>query len=101
VTISVALAVASARTTGLRGEPLSIRGTLRHGASDAPLAGRPVELLLRPPDSKDLIILGETVSAADGSFVLHTTVPLAAAVGRYRVVAYSPPDKTYQAGWSN
>jgi hypothetical protein len=59
-----------------------------------------VELLLRKPGETDLIILGETVSDRAGRYRLVTTVPLAAAVGTYRVVAYSPADKRHQAGWS-
>ena len=93
------LAVGTASTTGLRGEPLTITGTITN-AQGIPLAGRPVELLLKKPGSKDLIILGETVSTAGGRYRLETTIPLAAAVGTYRVVAYSPADKRHQAGWS-
>lgn len=101
VSEAVQLRVVAAVTSGLRGDPLHIRGLLSLRAGDAPLAGRPVELLLQPPGSKDLIILGETISGPDGSFALSTTVPLAAAVGTYRVVAYSPADRTFQAGWSD
>jgi uncharacterized membrane protein len=95
----VSLAVTTAQTTGLRGDALTIRGTITN-VGGAPLAGRPVELLLRKPGNKDLIILGETVSNASGQYKLVTTIPLAAAVGTYRVVAYSPADKRHQASWS-
>jgi hypothetical protein len=77
-----------------------VRGRITHGRTGAPLARRPVELLLRKPGSVDLIILGETVSQSDGGFILVTTVPLATRVGTYQVVAYSPADKEHQAGWS-
>ncbi|MFH2007333.1 MAG: transglutaminase domain-containing protein [bacterium] len=97
--VAVRLAVAGADTTGLRGDPLTITGTVTN-AQGEPLAGRPVELLLRRPGNKDLIILGETVSNARGGFTLVTTIPLAAGVGTHRVVAFSAADKTHQAGWS-
>ncbi len=99
-TTPVALQVEAAVSSGLRGEPLTVRGRITHGRTGAPLARRPVELLLRKPGSKDLIILGETVSQPDGGFTLVTTVPLATRVGTYQVVAYSPADKQHQAGWS-
>jgi hypothetical protein len=99
-TVPVSIAVISARTTGLRGEPLIVTGRITHGQTGLALGKRPVEVLLRKPDSRDLIILGETITAADGSFKLQTTIPLATSVGVYRVVAYSPADRTYQAGWS-
>jgi len=97
--VVVSLAVTAAQTTGLRGDPMTIHGTLTD-AQGNPLVGRPVELLLRKPGSKDLIILGETVTSSGGRYTLVTTIPLAAAVGTYRVVAYSPSDKKHQAGWS-
>ncbi len=98
--VAVLLSVESARTTGLRGDPLTVLGTVSN-ASGAPLAGRPVELLLRRPGSKSLVILGETISGHHGRFKLVTTIPLAAQVGTYQVVAYSPADRRHQAGWSN
>lgn len=100
MTKPVTLTVTSAVTSGLRGQPLIIRGRITHGESGSPLARRPVELLLQAPGTKDLIILGEAVSGPNGGFDLNTTVPLAASVGTYRVVAYSPADKEHQAGWS-
>jgi len=96
----VALVVSQAVTSGLRGQPLTVRGSISHGVTFTPLAGKPVEILLEAPGAKDLIILGETVSGQDGGFILNTTVPLAASVGTYRVVAYSPADKDHQASWS-
>jgi transglutaminase-like putative cysteine protease len=97
--VVVSLAVSTASTSGLRGEPMTIRGTITD-ARGTPLVGRPVELLLRKPGSKDLIILGETVSTSGGRYKLVTTIPLAAAVGIYSVVAYSPADKKHQSSWS-
>jgi len=97
--VVVSLTVATAQTSGLRGDPMTIRGIITD-SQGVPLVGRPVELLLRRPGSKDLIILGETVSKAGGQYTLKTTIPLAAAVGTYRVVAYSSADKKHQAGWS-
>ncbi len=97
--VVVSLAVSTANTSGLRGDPMTIRGSISD-AQGTPMVGRPVELLLRRPGSKDLIILGETVSTAGGQFKLVTTIPLAAAVGTYHVVAYSPANKTHQSSWS-
>lgn len=97
--VMVSLGVTQAQTSGLRGDPLTISGIITD-SQGTPLVGRPVELLLRRPGSKDLVILGETVSTAGGRYRLVTTIPLAAAVGTYRVVAYSPADKKHQAGWS-
>ncbi len=98
--VVVSLAVSTAQTSGLRGDPLTIRGTITN-SQGVPLVGRPVELLLRKPGSKDMVILGETVSTAGGQYKLVTTIPLAAAVGTYRVVAYSPADRKHQASWSD
>ena len=96
---AVQLWVGTAKTTGMRGDALVVTGRLsiKGGAG---LEGRSVELLLRKPGSKDLIILGETVSGVGGRFRLETTVPVASAVGVYRVVAYTAEDKTYHASWS-
>ncbi len=97
--VVVSLAVSTAHTSGLRGDPMTIRGSITD-ARGVPLVGRPVEILLRKPGSKDLIILGETVSTTGGHYKLVTTIPLAAAVGTYQVVAYSPADKKHQSSWS-
>ncbi|MDY0001410.1 MAG: transglutaminase domain-containing protein [Polyangia bacterium] len=95
------LSVSSAVTSGLRGESLVITGKVSIRAKDAPLRRHPVELLLQAPGSNYLIVLGETSSLPDGSFSLTTTVPLAIPVGTYRVIAYSPQDRSHRAAWSD
>lgn len=92
--------VLTVHSTGRRGAPLTIRGRVVQAVTRTPLGARPVEVLLQRPGSPDLTVLGETTTRADGSFVLHTTVPLSARVGTYRVLAYCSADSTHQAGWS-
>jgi len=93
-------AVEQVQSSGLRGAPLTVRGRVTHAVTRAPLGARLVEILLQKPGSKDLTVLGETSTRADGSFVLHTTVPLSARVGTYLVLAHCPADRTHEAAWS-
>lgn len=100
--LPVTLVVAAAYPRqGLRGAPLTVQGRITQGGTSVPLGRRPVEILLRKPGKKTAIYLGEAESDANGRFQLVTTIPVAAQVGTYEVVAYSRPDKTYAPGWSN
>ena len=87
------LGVATATTTGLRGDPLTVAGTITD-AQGNPLVGRPVELLLKKKGSKDMIVLGETVSGAGGRYRLKTTIP---EDKRKNYGSFKPTDEVFEA----
>lgn len=76
------------RADVLRGQSFEIRGRVREG-SGAGVGGLRVEMLLR---SRREVLLGVTVSGADGLFRATVHVPPDVEVGPYRLVVRTPGD---------
>lgn len=95
--VRTSIGVGSADTVGYRGESMRVRGTLARASGGTAVAGMRVDIYLAPAGQggDDAVLVGNTTTAADGSFDVQVDLPREIDLGTYEVFAASPGDSTY------
>jgi hypothetical protein len=90
----LSIVVDQRRSRVLRGRRLAITGRVT-GPDGAGVADQRVELSLASPDRQERMLLGVTVTAADGYYKTTVGIPPELSVGEYRLVAIAPGDASH------
>ncbi len=95
--VRTAIAVGSADAVSYRGESMRVRGTLAKASGGEAIDGMRVNIYLAPAGQggDDAVLVGNTTTAADGSFDVQVDLPRDIDLGTYEVFAASPGDSTY------
>lgn len=89
--------VTGATSEGFRGETVDIEGRVT-GHDGTALGGVRVDVYLAPigRGGDDAVMVGRTVTAADGSFLAHVPLPYDLDLAEYEAFAATPGNKDYQ-----
>jgi hypothetical protein len=85
------LAIDAVAPSAFRGERVTVSGKARAGAGAGD--GLPVQIYLAPRGERDRArLVGETIAAADGTFLLTVELPIDLEVGSHEVYAHTAGD---------
>lgn len=90
----VALGPLQLDTSGLRGTPFRARGAVTHEGQE--VKKHRVVVVLYPPQAKSAVVVGETLTDAQGRYDVQALVPKDIPVGLYEVHAHTPAQKGYE-----
>jgi protocatechuate 3,4-dioxygenase beta subunit len=95
------IGVSDVDATGFRGEAVRVRGTIT-GADGKPVGGVAVNVYLAPAGSSGdgARLVGQTVTAPDGSFQAQVDLPGDLELGRHEVYVSTPGDAKHQPALS-